>query len=201
MIKNDELRELRETAQRTGEAHDLWKYAEALEARLETPHSALLYDPGDSEATEQTAAAQELGRTVLDGQYALDGGVGFVSGPVQIVAMPEATYVLEVRGQASATAHGYQGFRSSRGELLRRLEDMGLPVYVAFKDGGTWETAWLSELGPSKALRKSADRDEARFGWYAGEKPERGRPLFERKDYLAIPLVHDPKPLPQEGLV
>lgn len=201
MIKNDELVKMRERAERSGEAEDVWKYVEELEARLSSPHSAMLHDPGDSERTEQTAAAHQEGTKVLNGQLDLDGGVGFVTGPVQIVVMPEATYAIEVRGQASATAHGFQGFRSSRGELLRHLEAIGLPVFVAFRDGGVWETAWLSELGPARALRKSADRDEARYGWYAGEKPERGEPLFERKDYLSIPLVHEPRLPPQEGLV
>lgn len=195
MIKNDELLRFRERAERTGEASDLWSYVEALETRLASPHSALLHDPGDSERTEQTHLAHREAERAID-------GAAVVSGPVQIVVMQDVTYVLEVRGQASATAHGYQGFRPSRGELLQAVQAAGLPVFLAFRDGGTWETQWLESLPSAKPLRRSeGDREDARYGWYVGEKPERGEPLFERKDYLSIPLVHDAKPPAQAGLV
>lgn len=198
MLKNDEMKKMRERAERSGESEDVWKYVEELEARLASPHSAFLYDPGDAERTEQTAPAHDEARKVLDVQHDLGA---IVSGPVQIVSLPEATYILEVRGQASATAHGSQGFRPARGELLRKCEEMGLPVFVAFRDGGTWETAWLSELPPAQPLRLSGDREEQRYGWYAGDKPTRGEPLFSRGPHLGIPLVHDPKPPAQPGLV
>lgn len=194
MIKNDELVKLRERAERSGEAGDLWEYVERLEERLDSPHSALLHDPADTERTMQTAAAHEEGRDAIDERAML-------SGPVQIVVTPNATYALELRGQASATAHGCQGFRSTRGELLYALQSAGLPVYIAFKDGGVWQTAWMEELPPAKSLRKSSDRDDARAGWYVGEKPEHGEPLFERRDRLELPRLHEPAPAPQAGLV
>jgi hypothetical protein len=195
MIKNDELRRLRAQAERSGESNDVWAYVEKIEERLASPHSAFLHDPGDAERTEQTDAAHREAEKVVDGS-------ALVSGPVQVVVMNDVTYVLEVRGQASATAHGYQGFRPARGELLQAVRSAGLPVFLAFRDGGTWETQWLESLPPAKPLRIAAgDREGERYGWYAGEKPERGEPLFDRKDYLSIPLVHDPKPPAQAGLV
>lgn len=195
MIKNDELKRLRAEAERTGDSHDLWKLIEALEGRLDSPHSALLHDPYDAERTIQTAAAHAEAREDIERIH--PGGVG----PVQIVHTMDGPYVAEIRGQASATAHGFQGFSITRGELLRSIEEAGVPVLLAFKDGGVWQTAWLSELPPPQALKRSTSREDARSGWYAGEKPERGEPLFKRSEHLELPIRIEPRPRAQEELV
>jgi hypothetical protein len=166
---------------------------EELKPRVAPVHSAFLYDPHDREHTSLTAAAHEVAQGELEERP--------VQGPVQILQGPDGAFAVEIRGQASGAAHGKQGFRPSRGELLLALEAGGIPVFLAFYDNGWWKTAWLGDLPPSESIAGSTDREEARRGWYAGDKPERGEPLFKKTRELVIPTRIERKPRAQEGLV
>lgn len=191
MIKNDDLLELKKRAEQSGEASDWAAYAEKLEDRIETPHGALLFEDGQSEVTRESVPAHREAIEVLT------GGDRFISIPVQLV-MDRATefvYAVEVRGQSSVTAHGKQGLRPLRGAVLERLNETGVPVFFAIKDGRKWRLAWMSELGPSKAIslgESGAKEETARAGWPVSE--------FRTEEDLILPSTYEPRQRAQAQL-
>jgi len=193
MLKNDDLPKLKRQAEETGSAEDWARYAEALEDRIETPHAALLHEGGDSEVTRESVPAHREAVAAIIG----DDDSRFVTIPVQLL-MDRATefvYAIEVRGQSSVTAHGKQGLRPLRGAVLERLNETGVPVFFAIKDGHKWRTGWMSELGPSKAisLGESGAKDEtARAGWPVSE--------FRTEETLVFPSTYEPRQRAQAQL-
>jgi hypothetical protein len=191
-IKNDELVTLKRRAEQSGEASDWAAYAETLEDRMETPHAALLHEGGDSEVTKESVAAHRAAIETIVG----DDDSRFLTCPVQLLMdrTTEFLYAIEVRGQSSVTAHGKQGLRPLRGAMLERLNETGIPVYFAIKDGHKWRLAWMSELGPSVAISKGADgaKETARAGWPVRE--------FETSEKLILPANYEPRERPQAQL-
>lgn len=163
------------------EAAAAWKrYAEGLERLLDGPvHSALLYDPHDREMTEDSAGAQREAKEQL---ARLEPATTV---PIQLLWRPGADFLcaLEVRGQRSATAHGKQGLNPVRGAVLEELNN-SVPVFLAFKDGSNWQTAWWSELPAATAISHgdSGDRGSKRFGWRVSE--------FEKRPGLELPRAY-----------
>jgi hypothetical protein len=162
VIADERLKDLLDRAERDGSAEAWRSYAEALEDRISAPHSAFLYDPNDTERTNQTVAAYVAGIDTMENSPAV-----LETGPVQVVHSAGSMYVLELHGQASATAHGKQGLRPERLALLHYIEEAGLPVLLAFRDGGTWQWGWLSELGQAQPITYGEAGAEAskRYGW------------------------------------
>lgn len=193
MIKNDDLPALKRRAEQSGEANDWATYAEALEDRIETPHAALLYEGGDSEVTKESVPAHREAIEAIVG----DDDSRFLTGPVQLLMDRETEfiYVVEVRGQSSVTAHGKQGLRPLRGYLLERLNESGVPVLFAIKDGRKWRLGWMSELGPSQAIShgEAGAKDEtARAGWPVSE--------FRTEEKLTLPATYKPRERAQARL-
>lgn len=74
---------------------------------------------------------------------------------------PSTGYLVEVRGQSSATAHGKQGAAPYQ---IAELRELGLPVLMLFKDYGKVQTVWLDD---PHAPIVNIDKDTAhrRQGW------------------------------------
>lgn len=193
MIKNDDLLKLKRAAEQSGTAEDWAAYAEKLEDRIETPHAALLHEGGDSEVTRESVPAHREAVEAIVG----DDDSRFVTIPVQLLMdrSTEFVYAIEVRGQSSVTAHGKQGLRPLRGAVLERLNETGVPVFFAIKDGRKWRTGWMSELGPSKAIslgEAGAKEETARAGWPVSE--------FRTEETLVFPSTYEPRPRAQAQL-
>lgn len=189
MLKRGELKELKERAEAGGGEAAWMEYARALERREPLEHAALLWDPtGSNERTEDTAAAHEEARLALT-------EAGADTAPVQLVHFPATglIYVLEARGQRSATAHGYQGFESRRAALLAAADAAGVPLLAAFRDGGAWKSGWLAELGPARAI--SREPNNKRYGWPAGE-----RGPFRPSGSMPVPATYEPRRTEQPRL-
>lgn len=199
MIRGKEAEQLRSRAERSGEAKDWADYAEYLE-RAGTGLSPMLIDPQDAEQTVHTSTAHDLAAEALRTMTA--DYDGWRVGGVQIVDTDTGAYALEVRGQLSAVAHGFQGFRPDRGTLLLTLwEQHRIPVFLAFLDGQIWETAWLHHLPMPSRLKLADDRNDARVGWYAGAGSEKRERLFDRSEVLTLPAGPNYETLGQASLL
>lgn len=189
MIKNDDLAELKKRAEESGAAEDWAAYAEKLEDRIETPHAALLFEEGESEVTRESVPAHREAIDVLEDDR-------FLTIPVQLVMdrSTEFVYAIEVRGQSSVTAHGKQGLRPLRGAVLERLNETGVPVLFAIKDGRKWRLGWMDELGPSKTISRGDDgaKETARAGWPVSE--------FRTEEELTLPSTYEPRQRAQAQL-
>jgi hypothetical protein len=142
---------------------------------MKGPWSYLTWDASDDERTEQTEGAHN------DAATALHAEEGVLTGPVQIV-IDEASgllYALEIRGQSSATGHGKTGSHPRRLALLARLQEVGVPVRLAYKDGSQWREAWMEELGPAKSI--SDDPVRKRFGWWVRDMKKVARLTVPRR--------------------
>lgn len=192
MIKDDKLLTLKKRAEQSGEAADWAAYAEALEDRMETPHGALLHEGGDSEVTKESVAAHRAAVEAIVGE----DDSRFLTCPVQLLMdrSTEFLYAIEVRGQSSVTGHGKQGLRPLRGAMLERLNETGIPVYFAIKDGHKWRLGWMSELGPSVAIShgEAGAKETARAGWPVSE--------FRTEPELILPNSYQPRERPQAQL-
>lgn len=191
MIKDDKLLTLKKRAEQSGEAGDWAAYAESLEDHMETPHGALLFESGQSEVTKESVAAHRAAIETIQGD-----SPRFLTCPVQLLMdrSTEFLYAVEVRGQSSVTGHGKQGLRPLRGAMLERLNETGIPVYFAIKDGNKWRLAWMSELGPSVAIShgEAGAKETARAGWPVSE--------FRTEKKLILPDAYQPRQRAQAQL-
>lgn len=164
-------------------------------------HSYLLYDPTDTERTRLTEIAHEAARHAIEGN-------GIRTAALQWAFTKETheLYILEVHGQSSATSHGWQGLRPGRLSALRELNARGIPVLLIFCEGArTFKVAWMHDCGQAKviAVGDPANREKtARYGWYAGQDPQKGEVVFEvHREFPVIDRVSKPKARLQEQLV
>lgn len=185
MLKHDQLRDLKAQAE-TGDDPLVWQqYARALEEKLRTPHSTMLWEPNETEMTEDSATAHADAITTI-----IEGDQPLTAAPVEIIHDQAAdfTYAIEVRGQRSATAHGKQGLRPARAIVLDALDRSGLPVLLAFRDGAVWQTAWWAELPEPSSISRGDDGAKertARIGWPVKE--------FRRASELLLPTEYKPR--------
>lgn len=111
-------------------------------------------------------------------------------------------YVTEVRGQASATAHGMQGSNPGRIARLRALaEEAGVPVRMVFVDQRNavqqeqhWQEVWLDRIEPEVHWISKAPTQK-RQGWKVREMRQ-GTGLIEFPEAAPEPIA-----LAQEALL
>lgn len=133
----------------------------------------------DDEVTQLTEFARKF--AIRSAEMAVAAGdipdFAYAEGGAVTRFLVPGRYVTEVRGQASATAHGHQGANPERIAWLRQLRaEEGLPVRIIFVDQRNeiqqeqhWQEVWLDRIEPEVRNIQMADKTRKRQGWKVRE--------------------------------
>lgn len=115
---------------------------------------------GSDEVTKQTVTAHAWAVELMGRQF--DAGAKYAVGGSRLRIWTPYQYVVEVRGQSSASGHGKQGALPSH---IAELREIGWPVLMVFVDGGRVQWMWLDD--PDVPIA-NVDLDPAhrRMGWF-----------------------------------